>query len=86
MSHLDLIITSDSSIAHLAGALGCRTGVALQYVPDWRWLLNRVDSPWYPLLGLFRQETDGNWKGVFSRMEKELGSLLGGPDATSCPY
>ena len=72
MSHLDLIITSDTSIAHLAGALGCRTWVALQYVPDWRWLLDRDDSPWYPSLRLFRQETDGDWKGVFSRMEKEL--------------
>ena len=72
MSHLDLIITSDTSIAHLAGALGCRTWVALQYVPDWRWLLDRDDSPWYPSLRLFRQETDGDWKGVFSRMQKEL--------------
>ena len=83
MSHLDLIITLDSSIAHLAGALGCRTWVALKYVPDWRWLLDRDDSPWYPSLRLFRQETDGDWKSVFSRMAKELGSLLGNPDAIS---
>ena len=72
MSHLDLIITSDTSIAHLAGTLGRRTWVALQYVPDWRWLLDRDDSPWYPSLRLFRQETHGDWKGVFSRMEKKL--------------
>ena len=82
MSHLDLIITSDTSIAHLAGALGCRTWVALQYVPDWRWLLDRGDSPWYPTLRLFRQEANSDWKGVFSRMEKELRSLVCGSNAT----
>ncbi len=76
MSHLDLIITMDTSIAHLAGALGRRTWVALKYVPDWRWLLERNDSPWYPSLRLFRQQTDGDWKGVFSRMESELHRCL----------
>jgi len=72
MSSLDAIITSDTSIAHLAGALGCPTWVALKYVPDWRWLLDRDDSPWYPTMRLFRQETAGDWKGVFARMAEAL--------------
>jgi tetratricopeptide (TPR) repeat protein len=76
MENLDLIITSDTSIAHLAGALGRPTWVALKYVPDWRWLLDRDDSPWYPTMRLFRQETDGDWKSVFAKMERDLRSLL----------
>jgi tetratricopeptide (TPR) repeat protein len=80
MSNLDLIITADTSTAHLAGALGCPTWVALKYVPDWRWLLDRNDSPWYPTMRLFRQETPGDWKLVFSTIEQELRSLLGSPD------
>jgi tetratricopeptide (TPR) repeat protein len=72
MANLDLIITADTSIAHLAGALGRPTWVALKYVPDWRWLLDREDSPWYPTIQLFRQKTGGDWKFVFSRIEREL--------------
>jgi hypothetical protein len=68
MQHLDLVITSDTAIAHLAGALGVRTWVALPYVPDWRWLLGRDDSPWYPTLRLFRQSRLGDWSSVFERM------------------
>ena len=75
MSHLDLILTSDTSIAHLAGALGHRTWVALKHVPDWRWLLDREDSPWYPTMRLFRQDTDGDWRSVFSKIERELRAL-----------
>jgi FkbM family methyltransferase len=77
MSNLDLIITSDTSIAHLAGALGRPTWVALKYVPDWRWLLDRQDCPWYPTARLFRQKTAGDWRSVFSAMEQELSSALG---------
>ena len=76
MENLDLIITSDTSIAHLAGALGRSTWVALRHVPDWRWLLDREDSPWYPTMRLFRQSERDNWKPVFSDMERELQSLL----------
>ena len=72
MSNLDLIITSDTSIAHLAGALGYPTWVALKYVPDWRWLLDREDSPWYPSLRLFRQAAPGDWEGVLRRAAGEL--------------
>jgi len=76
MEQLDLVITSDTSIAHLAGALGRPTWIALKYIPDWRWLLDRDDSPWYPTMRLFRQQTDGDWPAVFSRMEQELLRLL----------
>lgn len=75
MSQLDLVISSDTSIAHLAGALGRPLWIALKYVPDWRWLLDRDDSPWYPTARLFRQERAGDWSGVFSQMERELKSL-----------
>ena len=76
MSNLDLIITSDTSIAHLAGGLGCPTWVALKYVPDWRWMLDREDSPWYPTMRLFRQTVRNDWPKTFSKIEKELSALL----------
>ena len=76
MSNLDLIITPDTSIAHLAGALGRPTWVALKYVPDWRWLLDRDDSPWYPTMRLFRQGSDGDWKSAISKIEQALRSLV----------
>lgn len=72
MMNLDLVITSDTSIAHVAGALGRPVWVALGYVPDWRWLLGRDDSPWYPTLRLFRQPTRGDWQTVFARLRAEL--------------
>jgi tetratricopeptide (TPR) repeat protein len=81
MSNLDLVITSDTSIAHLAGALGCRVWVALKYLPHWVWMLRREDSPWYPSMRLFRQSERDNWKGVFSRMERELRLELNGSTA-----
>src|SRR6185295_3448928 len=72
MSTLDLIITSDTAAAHLAGALGCPTWLVLKHIPDWRWQLDREDSPWYPTMRLFRQPSDGDWRGAFSRVEEEL--------------
>jgi FkbM family methyltransferase len=81
MEALDLIITSDTSIAHLAGALARPTWVGLKHVPDWRWMLDRDDSPWYPTMRLFRQKTAGDWRSTFSTIEKELHSLLGGADS-----
>jgi Tfp pilus assembly protein PilF len=77
MKNLDLVITSDTSIAHLAGALAIPVWLALPYVPDWRWLLDRTDSPWYPTMRLFRQKQPGNWAGVFAEMQHELRALLG---------
>jgi tetratricopeptide (TPR) repeat protein len=68
MMNLDLIITSDTATAHLAGALGRPVWVALSYAPDWRWLLRREDSPWYPTMRLFRQSGVGRWDDVFERM------------------
>jgi len=68
METLDLIITIDTSIAHLAGALGRPAWVALKHVPDWRWLLDRADSDWYPTLKLFRQPADGDWSGLVAQM------------------
>jgi Flp pilus assembly protein TadD len=68
MMNLDLIITSDTSIPHLAGALGLPVWVALPLVPDWRWLLDRTDSPWYPTMRLFRQRSVGDWSGVFDEI------------------
>jgi tetratricopeptide (TPR) repeat protein len=70
----DLVITSDTAIAHLAGALGVPTWVALKFFPDWRWLLNRTDSPWYPSMRLFRQPAPGDWNSVFLEMEQALRS------------
>src|ERR1044072_4057537 len=61
---LDLVVTSDSMNAHLAGALGQPAFVALRKIPDWRWLLGRDDCPWYPSARLFRQTTDGDWRDV----------------------
>jgi Flp pilus assembly protein TadD len=72
MANLDLIVTSDTSIAHLAGALGRPVWVALRKVPDWRWMLERADSPWYPTMRLFRQSRDGDWSPVFAAMAEAL--------------
>jgi hypothetical protein len=72
MASLDLIVTSDTSIAHLAGALGRPVWVALRFVPDWRWMLDRADSPWYPTMRLFRQSRHGDWAQVFAAMAQAL--------------
>ena len=77
MTVLDLVIVSDSSLAHLAGALGVPVWVALPFAPDWRWLLEREDCPWYPTMRLFRETRLGDWKGVFERMAAELQRRLG---------
>jgi hypothetical protein len=76
MANLDLIISSCTSIPHLAGALGRPTWIVLKHVPDWRWLLDREDSPWYPTMRLFRQPERDDWTSVFSKIERELRSLL----------
>jgi hypothetical protein len=76
MENLDLIITSDTAIAHLAGALARPTWVALKYVPDWRWLLDSEDSPWYPTMRLFRQKMLYDWSVVFQEIMAQLDGLL----------
>jgi hypothetical protein len=74
--NLDLVITSDTAMAHLVGALGVPVWLALNFSPDWRWLLEREDSPWYPTMRLFRQTQLGDWPSVFERMAAELKTLV----------
>ena len=72
LANLDLIITVDTAVAHLAGALARPAWVLLPYMPDWRWMLDRADSPWYPTLRLFRQKTRGDWAQVMERIQISL--------------
>jgi tetratricopeptide (TPR) repeat protein len=76
MMNLELVITCDTAAAHLAGALGAAVWVAIPFAPDWRWLLDRSDSPWYPTMRLFRQDRRGDWQGVFRRIEVALGQQM----------
>jgi tetratricopeptide (TPR) repeat protein len=76
MSLLDLVISSDTAPAHLAGALGRPVWVLLQKQPDWRWMFEREDCPWYPSARLFRQPTVGDWDGVVGQVEATLNSWL----------
>ena len=82
MRNLDLVITSDTAVAHLAGALGVPVWVALGRSCDWRWLDEREDSPWYPTMRLFRQERLGDWEGVFAAIAVELARVVRGEPAT----
>jgi Flp pilus assembly protein TadD len=74
LRNLDLVIVPDSSLAHLAGALAVPVWVALPFAPDWRWMRDRDDSPWYPTMRLFRQTEWDHWGGVFERMAGVLRS------------
>jgi Flp pilus assembly protein TadD len=76
--NLDLIITTDTALAHLAGALGVPVWVALRFAPDFRWLLGRADSPWYPTMRLFRQGVRGQWQEVFEGMADALAKEVRG--------
>jgi ADP-heptose:LPS heptosyltransferase len=75
MANLDLVISVDTSVAHLAGALGRPGWIMLAFVPAWQWLLDREDSPWYPTLRLFRQPRPGDWESVVARMTADLERL-----------
>jgi hypothetical protein len=77
MSNMDLVISSDTAVPHVAGALGVPIWVALPHVPDWRWLLNRSDSPWYPTMRLFRQPSLGDWDTVFEQLAAALRQQYG---------
>lgn len=72
MMSLDLIITCDTSVAHLAGALGCPVWMALPYCSEMRWMLGQKDTPWYPTMRIFRQKREGDWANVFQEMAAEL--------------
>jgi tetratricopeptide (TPR) repeat protein len=85
IKNLDFVVTTDTSIAHLAGALGVPVWVALSVGPDWRWLLGREDSPWYPSMRLFRQSRPHDWDEVFERMAAELRTTLGLPGSGPAP-
>jgi FkbM family methyltransferase len=74
---MDLVITVDTSVAHLAGAMAKPVWVLLPFSPDWRWLLERDDSPWYPGARLFRQAEIGNWQHVIERVGRELRAMIG---------
>ena len=76
IKNLDLVISCDTAMAHLAGALGARVFIGLSFVPDWRWLLQLDGSPWYNTAFLFRQSLLGNWEGVFERIAERVRSLL----------
>jgi hypothetical protein len=74
---MDLVITVDTSVAHLAGALGKPVWILLPFCPDWRWLSDRADSPWYPSARLFRQRAIGDWDSAIEDVREGLRSLIG---------
>jgi tetratricopeptide (TPR) repeat protein len=75
VENLDLVVTVDTSVAHLAGAMGKKVWVLLPLAADWRWMLTREDSPWYPTMRLFRQEKSGDWTGAIQRVSEALREL-----------
>jgi hypothetical protein len=77
LSVVDLLVSTDSSPVHLAGALGRPVWTLLSFVPEWRWLLCREDSPWYPTMRLLRQPARGDWAAVLERVARELAAALG---------
>ena len=76
MRNLDLVIGCDSAPVHLAGALGVPVWTALPEGPDWRWMLDREDSPWYPTMRLWRQRSLGDWSELFERIAGQLRELV----------
>jgi ADP-heptose:LPS heptosyltransferase len=79
IQELDLVITVDTAVAHLAGALGAPVSTLLPYAPDWRWLSGRDDSPWYSTMRLYRQSKLGDWAEVFVRIAHTLEQFPVGP-------
>jgi ADP-heptose:LPS heptosyltransferase len=72
LQHVERLVTIDTSVAHIAGATGVPTSLVLPYAPDWRWLLNRDDTPWYKSVRLFRQQKAYDWSGVVERVSASL--------------
>ncbi len=75
MRQFDLIITCDTATAHLAGGLGVKVWTLLPFAPDWRWMIEREDTPWYPNMRLFRQCRAGNWATVMQKVKDALAAL-----------
>jgi Tfp pilus assembly protein PilF len=73
LQNVEQLVTIDTSVAHIAGASGIPTALVLPYAPDWRWLLNRTDTPWYQSIKLFRQDRPYDWSGVIERVAQSLG-------------
>ena len=85
IGQLDLVISVDTAVVHLAGALGKPAWVVLPHPGDWRWMLGRDDSPWYPTMRLFRQSTPGDWGPVFEALKAALGEQAGGQKTDNGP-
>jgi Flp pilus assembly protein TadD len=79
LKHLDLVITADTALGHLAGAMGRLVWITLSVACDWRWMIDRLDSPWYPTARLFRQTTLDRWEDVFARLTAAAQALVNGP-------
>jgi ADP-heptose:LPS heptosyltransferase len=80
MATLDLVISVDTSVAHLAGAMGLPLWLLLPHLADWRWLERREDSPWYPTARLFRQPAAGDWTAVAERVREQLEAFCAAPE------
>ncbi|MGB3936716.1 MAG: tetratricopeptide repeat-containing glycosyltransferase family protein [Burkholderiales bacterium] len=78
VANMDLVISVDTAVAHLAGAMGRPVWTLLKFAPDWRWLLGREDSPWYPTMRLFRQESPDDWRQPVARVQESLRALVAG--------
>lgn len=76
IQNLDLVVSCDAAVAHLAGALGVPTFLAISSIPNWRWMLDRTDSPWYPGMRLFRQKSSGDWESVFTDIRQAIETML----------
>ena len=76
IENLNLIVSVDTSVLHLAGAMGKPAWALFRFEGNWRWLLDRQDSPWYPTMKLFRQKKPGDWPDVFDRVAEELQKLI----------
>ena len=79
LMEVDLVITVDTMLAHLAGALGRPVWTLLAFAHDWRWVLGRTDTPWYPTMRLFRQPAPNDWASVFGEVRRELAALVAQP-------
>lgn len=85
VANLDLLVSVDTSVAHLAGAMARPVWLLVPFIPDWRWLLDRTDSPWYPTMRLFRQDRAGEWGSVLGRVERALRLRFPGMSARGEP-